>query len=108
MNGISIEDFYEFHFKDLESNSLILDVRGIDEYKESRISGSLNIPHTELLNNLEKLSGKNKIYIHCKMGGRASMAHKILSSELEDKVELIAITDGGMKRWESNGYPVEK
>lgn len=62
---------------------VILDVRTYSEFKESRISGAINIPVDELeweLDELEKFKD-NKILVYCKVGVRSNIACSYLESE---------------------------
>ncbi len=108
MSKISLEEFYTNYFPNLNSDDLILDVRRLEEFQENRLSNSINIPHDEVGNQLAKLEGKKRIFIHCKMGGRAGKAYEVLKNSLNTNVELYGITEGGMHEWISNGYPYEK
>ena len=57
---------------------IVLDVRSVEEYENSHLEDSINIPHTEILENpnILNLKGihKNKmILVYCKTGRRASL-----------------------------------
>lgn len=57
---------------------IVLDVRSVEEYENSHLEDSINIPHTEILENpnILNLKGihKNKmILVYCKSGRRASL-----------------------------------
>lgn len=68
--------------KDNES-LLIIDVRKPNEFKESKISNSINIPVDEIEWEIEDLKEyKNKpILVYCKVGVRSSVACTILEEE---------------------------
>lgn len=59
-----------------KENLLILDVRRPNEFKESRIVNSINIPVEEI----EKYKDK-PILVYCKVGVRSSVACNFLESE---------------------------
>lgn len=62
---------------------LILDVRRPNEFKESRIVNSINIPVEEIeweVDELEKYKDK-PILVYCKVGVRSSVACNFLESE---------------------------
>ena len=62
---------------------IILDVRRPNEFKESRIINSINIPVEEIEWELEELEEfKNKpILVYCKIGVRSSVACNFLEEE---------------------------
>lgn len=63
---------------ELNSDDVLLDVRKLSEYSEFNIDGSINIAHTRLLPNIEKLSRDHKHYVHCQAGGRSAVAAALL------------------------------
>lgn len=63
------------------SNSVLLDVRTVDEYRQGHIEGSLNIPLQNIQTIKESISDLDKpIYIHCLSGSRSAQAASILKS----------------------------
>ena len=88
---------------DSNSNSILIDVRSLQEREISVISGSLSIPLIQISDgsSLEYirdlvLQGK-KLFVHCKAGGRSLEAVRILN------LEKIPATDveGGIDAWTS-------
>ena len=68
--------------KDIE-DLVILDVRRPNEFKESRIENSINIPVEEIeweVDELEKFKEK-PILVYCKVGVRSSVACNFLEEE---------------------------
>ena len=59
---------------------IILDVRSESEYKKKRIPGAVSIPLGEVKDRAEsELPDKNAmIFVHCRSGGRSTMAAKEL------------------------------
>ena len=57
-------------------NFLLVDVRSVDEFNQAHIPGAINIPHTELTDNMERMSEfKSKdIIVYCRSGRRAGIA----------------------------------
>lgn len=101
----TLQELHDRYMK-LGKNDLILDVRNPDEFKEARIEGAENIPLPEVTNHVEKLKQYDRVYIHCKRGGRAQTAFEALKNAgLEN---LVCIYDGGMDMWIEKGYPVIK
>ena len=61
-------------------NINIIDIRDNNEYDEFRISNSINIPYSELLNNhIYYINKKDKYYIVCETGYTSKQLIKKLS-----------------------------
>jgi phage shock protein E len=104
MEIISIDDLHD-RMKDMGENNLILDVRSPEEYSAGHISGSQNTPHEEVSSISSELGNYDKVYVHCKMGGRAKMASEtLINSGLNN---IVCVGNGGMERWKQMGWPVE-
>ncbi len=59
----------------------IIDVGNKYSYNEGHISGSINIPYDELINNYRKYLNKNEKYLlYCKSGKLSKRASIVLSS----------------------------
>ena len=100
---LPLHRFQELHTK-LKPGEVILDVRNPDEYAQAR-RGSLNIPLPELLNRAGELEQFERIYVHCKRGGRAKTACDQLGQK--GFTNLVCIADAGMDAWIEAGYPIE-
>ena len=59
---------------------VFLDVRHPDEFSNDGITGSINIPHYTIMNNLSQLSEDSEIFVYCQTGVRAELITKILES----------------------------
>ena len=78
IENIKAQDFISLNSKfDLD----ILDVRSQNEYLNSSVNGSLNIPLINLAENLKKVKPNNKSYVYCKGGYRSMIASSILNSK---------------------------
>ena len=76
----------------IDSGALVVDVRTPEEYKNEHLPGAVNVPHTLVLQSLEKF-GSNKhrpIVVYCKSGRRAELARGELS-----QAGYTAVTNGG-------------
>ena len=60
-----------------KNNYIIVDVRTPEEYGESHVKGSLNIPYDEIDENVE-LDKTKTIIVYCKSGKRAGIAYDTL------------------------------
>lgn len=70
MKAISPKDFKEI----LSQNPTIIDVREPDEFKHKRISGSTNIPLSELAGRIAEIPKDRPVYFFCRTGRRSGMA----------------------------------
>lgn len=99
---LTLKEFHDMHLK-LGNNEIILDVRNPDEFQEAHIKGALNIPLPEVGQRAEELKKYDRVYIHCKRGGRAQTAFQILSGA--GLTNLVCIADAGMDMWVAEGFP---
>lgn len=58
----------------------LLDVRSREEVAESSIDGSLNIPHSEIMNRLGEIPETNEIVIFCRSGRRSAIITEVLNN----------------------------
>lgn len=94
--------------KDLNKDSIILDVRDPDEYKQE----SLAYPHTfqplktlkpEIFIKEHHLDGRQTINIICSSGGRSSQAAQMFEKSGYDNV---AVVIGGIIEADYEGIPI--
>jgi rhodanese-related sulfurtransferase len=105
MENISIDELHD-RSKSFGDNVLILDVRSAEEYASGHIVGSQNTSHEEVNGIVDELKNYDKVFVHCKMGGRAKIASQALNSAgLEN---IVCVGDGGMERWTQMGWPLQK
>ena len=102
MKTMTLDDFYKKH-KQIDPEDAMLDVRGQDEFSESRIEGSINIPHLAVADYADDLKKYKTVYIFCRRGARAQYAYKAL--EAAGLNNLVCVDDAGMEAWEERGYP---
>jgi hydroxyacylglutathione hydrolase len=77
---------------------LVLDVRTQNEWNESRIQGSLNVPLNQLEERIAEIPRDQKLVVHCATGYRSSIASSILEkNNISDFADLV----GGISAWES-------
>jgi phage shock protein E len=105
MEIISIDELHD-KIVDMGENNLILDVRSPEEYSAGHIEGSQNTPHEDVTSIVEDLGSYDKVYVHCKMGGRAKMASEaLINSGLNN---IVCVGNGGMERWIQMGWTEKK
>lgn len=81
-----------------------IDVRTIEEFKESRAKSSVNIPLDILDEKLGGLKKNEPVYVICRTGARSAAAAQILK---ENGFEKIYNIKGGMLDWEKAKLPME-
>ena len=80
----------------------ILDVRRADEYEAGHLPNTINIAHTRLLAELDKIPRDKPLLVHCLSGGRSAYATGMLQSHGFDATQL----DGGYEAWQKAGGEV--
>lgn len=54
-----------------ENNSIIIDVREVDEYELGHLKGAINIPLSELRDRVGEIPKDKPVYLHCRTGQRS-------------------------------------
>ena len=88
--------FYWNQFDNMEPNSLLIDVRRIDEFNAGNIANSINIPVDEIRNRLTEIPKDKTIYIYCEAGLRGYLAQRILK---QNGFEHVYNLSGGFYLW---------
>lgn len=83
----------------------LVDVRTPEEYQQGHIQGAINIPHTEIADNLDKLSSDKPIVVYCRSGRRAQTALEILSKQGFNDIRHL---EGDMLGWQAENRPIAK
>lgn len=94
--GMSSEEAQKFMDTKNFWEYVVLDVRGIAEYKEGHIPGSIHIPIDILNNCMEGFSKDIPIIVVCSVGGRSSVAVDMLKKYGCKQVYNL---NGGIKGW---------
>ncbi|MDY6898837.1 MAG: rhodanese-like domain-containing protein, partial [Cyanobacteriota bacterium] len=92
----------------LDKAPVILDVRTSEEYLEGHVPGAINIEYRELpsrIDEISKLSKKDKIVVYCERGVRANIAEETLRKAGFSEVLHL---EGDMSGWKKRGFEVEK
>jgi len=86
------------------NGELVLDVRGVGEWKAGHVPGSRNVPVAELQTRLQELPRDRPLIVHCQTGLRAAIAVSLLRAGGFIDVRFFP---GGFAEWHSAGQPVE-
>ena len=70
-----------------KDNYIVVDVRTAEEYSESHVKNSINIPYDEIDENTD-LDKNKTILVYCKSGARSNKAYNTLNSLGYDVVDL--------------------
>lgn len=88
------------------TNEIVIDVRERDEFEQEHISGSINLPLTEMarFESLIPVLTNRKVLLMCRSGRRAVIANDVF----QKKGIETEIYEGGILRWKSEGKPLVK
>jgi len=86
-------------------NVQVVDVRAPDEWSEGHLPGAIHIPLAALPERVGELDASRPIVLHCKGGGRSSIATSFLQSK---GLRGVSNLTGGYEGWVAEGFEVEK
>lgn len=82
-------------------DEIIVDVRENDEFEDTHIEKSINLPLSSIGKNVQTLKNYKKIYLLCETGGRSSYAHEVLKTAEIHTIDIIggiaALKKAGVK-----------
>ncbi|MBI2789195.1 MAG: hypothetical protein HYX59_10975 [Elusimicrobia bacterium] len=84
----------------------IIDVRSSEDFDAGHIHGALNIPLVDLPKMLSEIPKSKTIVTYC--GSITCQLAPKAALELAQKGFTVMELHGGLKEWQSYGYPVEK
>ena len=84
---------------------ILLDVRTVREYQSGHIKDSINIPHDQLIQNIDVLDQyrNQPIVVFCRSGRRAQL---VIDTLIQNKFDQIVDLEGDMLAWKTSGFPV--
>ena len=90
-----------------DSSVVVLDVRTAQEYNEGHIKNAVNIDFRSqnFVSEMQKLDKNTTYVMHCKSGGRSTMA---LDKIKDLGFKKIYHMNGGMLEWAENNLPINK
>ena len=84
-------------------NALLVDLRDAKEFKAGHISGSRNIPYSQLKSHVEELRISDRpIVMICNLGQVAGTAVQMIANNKCYRLE------GGISNWKAQGLPLVK
>jgi rhodanese-related sulfurtransferase len=89
--------------QDREAPLLVIDVRDVGEYRSGHVPGAINIPHTKLDRDIDKLSDANGVVLYCINGRRTRLAEQTL---IEHDIPDVFHLEGGLMGWRQGGFQV--
>ncbi|SMP53690.1 MBL fold metallo-hydrolase [Anoxynatronum buryatiense] len=110
VTGLPSGSVYQMAAEDLhewvtgEDDFVLLDVRAVQEYEDSHIKGSVNIPVAALRTRYDELDPFKTTVVVCSSGNRSSLGTSILKQHgFKDLINLV----GGMSGYSAAGYAKE-
>jgi len=96
-------DFYEKLYN--TENVVLLDVRDIDEFCNSRIPNAIWSGRREVLNSLLKeIDKKSVFFIYCDLGERSEEVARILRKA---KIKNVIKLENGFMQWQRDNFPID-
>ena len=84
----------------------VLDVRERIEWDEGHIPGSIHVPYHDIRGVPEGLDAERPIAAVCGTGQRSAVAASLLKRL--GAADVIHVVEGGVPRWQREGWPVER
>ena len=105
MKSITVQELHEkLNSSDAMQGAIVIDVRTPEEYAQGHIPTAVNKPLDKLALYADALKAYDKVYVHCRTGGRSSRACVQLEELGHGKVYNI---HGGVEAWQRAGYDAE-
>ena len=105
--GVELLDVHQLKqiIENPDETLILLDVRTLEEYQSGHIKDSINIPHDQLMLNVNLLDQyrNQPIVVFCRSGRRAQL---VIDALIENKFDQILDLDGDMLAWKTSGFPV--
>ena len=108
VDGVERLTVTELHERWADANGglQVLDVREQGEWDAGHISGSVHVPYHDIRALPEELDSDVSVAVICASGQRSAVAASLL--QRFGARDVIHVVDGGVPRWEREGWPVER
>jgi rhodanese-related sulfurtransferase len=84
-------------------NAMLIDLRDAKDFREGHISGSRNIPYSQITSHIEELKSADRPLVFiCNLGQIAGTALQQVGHTEADR------RDGGISHWKTQGLPLIK
>lgn len=89
----------------LAEQSLVIDVRTAEEYRQGHVQDALNIPYDEIASRIAAVTSDRdaSIVLYCRSGHRAGIAEQALRQMGYGRIE----NKGGLDNMKRSGYSVQ-
>jgi hydroxyacylglutathione hydrolase len=84
----------------------VLDVRALSEWEAGRIPGSVHMPYHDIHSVPDGIDPERIVAVLCSSGQRAAVAASLLMRY--GASDVVHVVDGGVPRWEREGWPIER
>ena len=105
--GVELLDVHQLkqRIDNPDKTLILLDVRTVSEYQSGHIKDSINIPHDQLIQNIDVLDQyrNQPIVVFCRSGRRAQL---VIDTLIQNKFSQIVDIEGDMLAWKTSGFPV--
>ena len=87
-----------------QGNSVVVDVRQMDEWVAGHVTGAIYVPVDEVLNRVDELPTDRNLLFICAAGVRSALACEMAAAMGRPPESLFNIEEG-TGAWIENGYP---
>jgi hydroxyacylglutathione hydrolase len=105
VDRLTVEELHDRWEADRDAIQLI-DVRERDEWERGHIPASLHMPYHDIHGLPEGIDAERPVAALCGSGQRAAVGASLLKRF--GAAEVIHVVDGGVPRWEREGWPIER
>jgi phage shock protein E len=104
VRNVGVEEFDQLR---TNKNTVVLDVRTEDEFREGHIPGAINVDYlsADFREQVAKLDKSKTYLVHCAAGVRSAKACNVLDKAAFTNLVHLA---PGFSEWEKAGKPVQK
>jgi rhodanese-related sulfurtransferase len=102
---LTVEELHDRWEADRDAIQL-MDVRERDEWDRGHIPASLHMPYHDIHGLPEAIDADRPVAALCGSGQRAAVGASLLKRY--GAAEVIHVVDGGVPRWEREGWPIER
>jgi len=101
---ITLEEAKEMYEQD---DTIVVDVRRPDEYRQVHVKDAVHIPVDDLLSRIDELPRNKKLLFICAAGVRSGLASEMAAAMGFDTNDLFNIEDG-TPAWTEKGLPTSR